>query len=112
PNHRVKGLRFVSAVPRHSAAFVEAMEQALAARAETGLSEGHPMTGVHVVLIAADNPDGDLGAAAFDAAAELAFQHLRFEGAPRLLEPVMQLKISMPVEFQEAVTADLLARGV
>lgn len=71
----------------------------------------YPVTGIKAVLHFGSYHDVDSSEMAFKTAASLAFKKGMLEARPVLLEPIMELKITIPDEYVGDVTGDINKRG-
>ncbi|MFJ5885686.1 elongation factor G [Kitasatospora cineracea] len=94
------------AVPRH---FVPSVEKGVRAQLAQGL-RGHPMTDVRVTLTDGKAHSVDSSDAAFQTAAALALKEAADHTAVAVLEPVDEVRVLLPDEYQGAVLTDLSAR--
>ncbi|WAL70813.1 elongation factor G [Kitasatospora sp. YST-16] len=94
------------AVPRH---FVPSVEKGVRAQLAQGL-HGHPMTDVRVTLTDGKAHSVDSSDAAFQTAAALALKEAADHTAVAVLEPVDEVRVLLPDEYQGAVLTDLSAR--
>ncbi|RAJ35908.1 elongation factor G [Kitasatospora sp. SolWspMP-SS2h] len=94
------------AVPRH---FVPSVEKGVRAQLARGL-RGHPVTDVKVTLTDGRAHSVDSSDAAFQTAAALALKEAADHTAVAVLEPVDEVRVLLPDEYQGAVLADLSAR--
>ena len=77
---------------------------------DNGVLVGAPMIDMTATLVESDR-HADRSVAAFEAAVRQAFDGLRDQGAPVLLEPVMRVAIVTPPEFTGAIVSDMNRRG-
>ncbi|MGW4383023.1 elongation factor G [Kitasatospora sp. NPDC004531] len=94
------------AVPRN---FVPSVEKGVRAQLAHGL-HGHPMTDVRVTLTDGKAHSVDSSDAAFQTAAALALKEAAEHTDVRVLEPVDEVRVLLPDEYQGAVLTDLSAR--
>ncbi|GLW57103.1 elongation factor G [Kitasatospora phosalacinea] len=94
------------AVPRH---FVPSVEKGVRTQLAHGL-HGHPMTDVRVTLTDGRAHSVDSSDAAFQTAAALALKEAADRTAVEVLEPVDEVRVLLPDEYQGAVLTDLSAR--
>ncbi|MFF2629257.1 elongation factor G [Kitasatospora griseola] len=94
------------AVPRN---FVPSVEKGVRAQLAHGL-HGHPMTDVRVTLTDGKAHSVDSSDAAFQTAAALALREAADHTDVRVLEPVDEVRVLLPDEYQGAVLTDLSAR--
>jgi elongation factor G len=91
--------------------FIPSCEKGAKAASEKGVLAGHPLTGVRVVLLdgAAHTVDSN------DQAFQLAMQYGIRQGAnaakPQILEPIMDLEVCSPSEFQGQIIGALNKRN-
>jgi elongation factor G len=94
-------------VPRE---FVPAIEKGVKETAETGVLAGYPVVDVKVSLTDGSYHEVDSSEMAFKIAASMAFKEACRRAKPVLLEPVMDVEVVTPPEFQGAVVGDLNSR--
>jgi elongation factor G len=70
----------------------------------------YPVVGVHVILEDGSYHEVDSSDLAFQICARNCFVQMLPKMRPVLLEPVMKLEADCPVDFQGAVTGDLVSR--
>jgi len=87
--------------------FIPAIEQGIDDARNVGLSGGHPIDDVKVVLIDGSYHDVDSTEAAFSTAASQAFSDGAMRAKPTVVEPVMRAVIAVPEEFLAEVMTDL-----
>ncbi|MDH6114499.1 elongation factor G [Kitasatospora sp. MAP12-15] len=95
------------AVPRH---FVPSVEKGVRAQLAHGVGEGHPLVDVRVTLVDGKAHSVDSSDAAFQTAAGLALRDAAAQTTVRLLEPVADVGVLIPDEYQGAVFSDLSMR--
>ncbi len=95
------------AVPRH---FIPSVEKGLRAQLDHGVGEGHPLVDVRVTLVDGKAHSVDSSDAAFQSAAVLALRDAAAHTSVRLLEPVAEVRVLIPDEYQGAVFSDLSMR--
>ncbi|MFW6155451.1 MAG: elongation factor G [Planctomycetota bacterium] len=89
-------------IPAVSKGFVEAMQR--------GPLAGFEITGCHVCLDDGSAHDVDSSEMAFRIAAVAAFKEAFLRSRPQLLEPVMNVEVETPTQFQGALVGDLNSR--
>ena len=94
-------------IPRH---YIAPIEKALERAMGTGPRIGYPMQDVWVTLTGGSYHPTDSSEMAFEAAAVLAYENAVRKAKPLLLEPVMQIHITVPDEHVGKVIGDLNAR--
>jgi elongation factor G len=95
------------AIPRE---FVPAVEKGVKEAAETGVLAGYPVVDVIVSLTDGSYHDVDSSEMAFKIAASMGFKEVCRKAKPVLLEPVMDVEVVVPSEYQGAVVGDLNSR--
>ncbi|GAA2992668.1 elongation factor G-like protein EF-G2 [Kitasatospora albolonga] len=95
------------AVPRN---FIPSVEKGVRAQLAHGLRGDHPVVGVRVTLTDGKAHSVDSSDAAFQTAAALALKEAAEHGTVQLLEPVDEVRVLLPDEYQGAVLGDLSAR--
>jgi elongation factor G len=94
-------------IPREFVASIRVgVEEAL----ERGLLADFPMTDLKVVLIGGSFHEVDSSEVSFKVAAAMAFADACGKAAPVLMEPQMELNVTVPEEYLGAVIGDLNAR--
>src|SRR5678815_4504012 len=94
-------------IPRE---YVPAVEKGVKEAAETGVLAGYPVADVHVSLTDGSYHEVDSNEMAFKIAASMGFKEGCRKAKPVLLEPVMDVEVVTPSEFQGAVVGDLNSR--
>lgn len=94
-------------IPRH---FVSSIETALEGAMGTGALMGYALQDIKVTLIGGSIHPTDSSEVAYEAAAVLAFEKAVRQANPLLLEPIMQIHITVPDEHVGKVIGDLNAR--
>ena len=94
-------------IPRE---YVPAVEKGVKEAAETGVLAGYPVVDVHVALTDGSYHEVDSNEMAFKIAASMGFKEGCRKAKPVLLEPVMDVEVVCPSEFQGAVVGDLNSR--
>ncbi|MFQ5886045.1 MAG: elongation factor G [Anaerolineae bacterium] len=109
PLPRGQGFEFVDkirggAIPHN---FIPAVEKGLKEAIRTGVLGGYPATDFRAVLYDGKYHPVDSSEIAFKTAASLGFKRAMEQANPVLLEPIMQLAITVPEEFMGDVLGDL-----
>ena len=112
PLERSDGFQFEdntdeSQIPRQYIPFIE---KALEGAMGTGPRIGYPMQDIKVTLTDGSYHPTDSSEVAFEAAAALAFENAVRKANPLLLEPIMQIHITVPDEHVGKVIGDLNSR--
>jgi elongation factor G len=94
-------------IPRE---YVPAVEKGVREAAETGVLAGYPVVDVKVALTDGSYHEVDSSEMAFKIAASMGFKAACRKAKPILLEPVMDVEVVCPSEYQGAVVGDLNSR--
>jgi elongation factor G len=94
-------------IPRE---YVPAVEKGVKEAAETGVLAGYPVVDVKVGLTDGSYHEVDSNEMAFKIAASMGFKEGCRKAKPVLLEPVMDVEVVCPSEYQGAVVGDLNSR--
>jgi elongation factor G len=95
------------AIPRE---YVPAVEKGIREAAETGVLAGYPVVDVKVSLTDGSYHEVDSNEMAFKIAASMGFKEGCRKAKPVLLEPVMDVEVVAPSEYQGVVVGDLNSR--
>jgi elongation factor G len=95
------------AIPRE---YVPAVEKGVREAAETGVLAGYPVVDIKVSLTDGSYHEVDSNEMAFKIAASMGFKEGCRKAKPVLLEPVMDVEVVVPSEYQGAVVGDLNSR--
>jgi elongation factor G len=95
------------AIPRE---YVPAVEKGVKEAAETGVLAGYPMVDLKVSLTDGSYHEVDSNEMAFKIAGSMGFKEAARKAKPVLLEPVMDVEVVTPSDFQGAVVGDLNSR--
>ena len=112
PLEREEGFQFQditdeTQIPRQ---FVNSIENAVEGAMGTGALMGYALQDIKVTLIGGSTHPTDSSEVAYEAAAVLAFEKAVRQANPLLLEPIMQIHITVPDEHLGKVIGDLNAR--
>ena len=112
PLERDEGFQFQditdeTQIPRQ---YVSSIENALEGAMGTGALMGYALQDIKATLIGGSTHPTDSSEVAYEAAAVLAFDKAVRQANPLLLEPIMQIHISVPDEHLGKVIGDLNAR--
>jgi elongation factor G len=94
-------------IPRE---YVPAVEKGVKEAAESGVLAGYPVVDVKVALTDGSYHEVDSSEMAFKIAASMGFKEACRKAKPVLLEPVMDVEVVCPSEYQGAVVGDLNSR--
>lgn len=109
PLSRGEGFEFVDeikggVIPQN---FIPAVESGIRSAMEEGIVAGYPVVDVKVTLFYGKHHPVDSSDIAFQTAASMAFKEAMRQGGPVLLEPIMNIEISVPGKFMGDVIGDL-----
>merc|ERR1719229_681743 len=90
--------------------YVPSIEKGFRAATSRGLLTGNPLIHTRVVLEDGQAHEVDSSAEAFQAAAQGAFDNFYHEASPVVLEPLMQVEVTFPHEFQSQTMQTLNGR--
>ncbi len=112
PNKRGGGFSFVDnivggAIPRN---FIPAVEKGLLEALERGVLAGYPIVDVVAELYDGSYHDVDSSEMAFKIAAHLAVHEGILKAQPCLLEPIVEIAVTVPMEFMGDITGDMSSR--
>ena len=77
---------------------------------EKGRLAGYPITGVRMILADGAHHEVDSSEKAFYTAAQGCFREYFKQAGPKLLEPIMNVEIECPEDFQGTVVGDVIRR--
>lgn len=106
------GLEFVNeitggAIPRE---FIPSVKKGFEEAMKTGALAGYPVQSMRIRLLDGNIHMTDSHALDFEHAAIMGFRQAASKAAPRLLEPVMSVEVTLPEEHTGAITGDLNRR--
>jgi elongation factor G len=90
--------------------FIPGVQKGLESVKDNGLLAGFPLIDFKATLIDGAYHDVDSSVLAFEIASRAAFKELREKGAPKLLEPIMNVEVVTPEEYLGSVIGDLNGR--
>jgi elongation factor G len=90
--------------------FTPAVEEGVKEAMQNGVLAGYPMVDVKAVLIDGRYHEVDSSEISFKIAGSIAFHQAASKASPALLEPVMDVEVTVPEEYMGEVIADLNAR--
>jgi elongation factor G len=94
-------------VPKES---IPGVQKGLESVKDNGLLAGFPLIDFKATLVDGAYHDVDSSVLAFEIASRAAFKELREKGAPKLLEPIMNVEVVTPEEYLGSVIGDLNGR--
>ncbi|MGE5583754.1 MAG: elongation factor G [Bacillota bacterium] len=95
---------FGGAVPRN---YIPAVEKGLLESLEKGVLAGYPVVDIRVTLFDGSYHPVDSSEMAFKIAASLGFKKGFMDAKPVLLEPIMNIEVTVPEEFMGDIIGDL-----
>ncbi|NLW06750.1 MAG: elongation factor G [Clostridia bacterium] len=98
---------FGGAVPRQ---YIPAVEKGIREAMQEGILAGYPVTNIKVNLADGSYHTVDSSEMAFKIAAALAFRKALEQAKPVLLEPIMNVEITVPEQFMGDIMGDLNSR--
>jgi elongation factor G len=98
---------FGGAIPKN---FIPAVEKGIKDAAGRGYLAGYPVVDFKVVLYDGSYHDVDSNDLSFQMAGRIAFKKAMEQAKPTLLEPIMQVEITVPDEFAGSIMGDLNSR--
>ena len=112
PNEEGKGFEFIDAVvggsvPRE---YIKPTEEGLKAALQNGLTAGYPVVDIKATLFDGSYHEVDSSEMAFKTAASLALKEAAKKCNPVILEPVMDVEITVPSEYLGSVMGDVTKR--
>ncbi len=112
PNERGKGLVIENKVtggtiPKE---FIKSVISGIEDSMSNGVVGGYPVIDVHVDILSGEAHDVDSNDNAFKVAAIFAVRDAFEKAGPQLLEPVMDVEVSTPIEYQGDIMGDLNRR--
>jgi elongation factor G len=112
PLERGKGFEFVDkivggAIPKN---FIPAVEKGVKEAMEQGVVAGYPVMDLRVTVFDGSYHDVDSSEMAFKIAGSMALRKAVMEARPVLLEPIMNVDITVPPEYMGSIMGDLNSR--
>ena len=112
PNEEGKGFEFIDAVvggsvPRE---YIKPTEEGLRAALQNGLTAGYPVVDIKATLFDGSYHEVDSSEMAFKTAASLALKEAAKKCDAVILEPVMDVEVTVPSEYLGSVMGDITKR--
>ena len=112
PIQRGEGFEFINnivggSIPRN---YIPAVEKGIRERMERGLVAGYPVVDIQIDLYDGKHHPVDSSDMAFQIAGSIAFSAAAEEADPGLLEPIMNVQITVPEQFMGSIIGDLNGR--
>jgi len=112
PTARGEGFKFTDSITqgRIPQQFVPPIEKGIRKTIEKGVVAGYPVVDVEVEVYDGSYHDVDSGPASFELAGSKAFKEAFARSRPVLLEPIVNIEITVPSRFMGDITGDLNSR--
>ncbi len=112
PNEKGKGIEFINeikggAIPRE---YIPAIEKGVREAAQSGVIAGYPVVDVKIAVYDGSYHDVDSSESAFKIAGSMAFKEACRNASPALLEPIMDVEVTVPMQFVGDVTGSLSSK--
>jgi elongation factor G len=112
PNERGAGYVFIDSivggvVPKQ---YIPAVDKGCQEALARGVISGHPVVDIIVELFYGSYHEVDSSELAFKIAASLAIQEAVRKARPTILEPIMEITVTVPEEYMGDITGDLNSR--
>ncbi len=112
PAQRGEGFEFINnivggSIPRN---YIPAVEKGIRERMERGLVAGYPVVDLQIDLYDGKHHPVDSSDMAFQIAGSIAFAEAAEQSDPALLEPIMNVTITVPEQFMGSIIGDLNGR--
>jgi len=92
--------------------FIPAVEEGIREALQNGVVAGYPMMDIKVVLIDGKYHEVDSTDISFKIASSIALQEAALKGSPVLLEPVMDVEVTVPEEYMgEVIVEGICPKG-
>jgi elongation factor G len=98
---------FGGAIPRN---FIPSVEKGVVGAMQEGIIAGYPLVNIRVILLDGSYHEVDSSDLAFQRAGRLALRKAVMEAHPALLEPIMDVEISISEEYLGAISGDINSR--
>ncbi|MDD5594633.1 MAG: elongation factor G [Candidatus Omnitrophica bacterium] len=95
------------AIPRE---YIPSVKKGIIAASKSGALAGYPVTDVKVILVDGSFHEVDSSELAFHMAASIGFNDGLKKARPVILEPIMDMEVTVPEEFMGQVIGDLSSR--
>ncbi|MBQ0036143.1 MAG: elongation factor G [Firmicutes bacterium] len=112
PNEEGKGFEFIDAtvggsVPKE---YIRPVEEGLKLALNNGLTAGYPVVDIKATLFDGSYHEVDSSEMAFKTAASLALKEAAKKCNPVILEPIMDVEVTVPTEYLGSVMGDITKR--
>jgi elongation factor G len=112
PTARGEGFKFTDSITqgRIPQQYVPAIEKGIRKTIEKGVVAGYPVVDVEVEITDGSYHEVDSGPASFELAGSKAFKDAFAKSKPVILEPIVNIEITVPSRFMGDITGDLNSR--
>ena len=112
PNERGGGYEFVDDIRGGSISqpFRQSVDKGIKAAMAEGVMAGYPVVDVKVHLVDGKEHPVDSKDIAFQIAGRMGFREAVQNGAPVLLEPIVDLEVSVPAQYMGDITGDIAGK--
>ena len=112
PTTRGEGFKFTDSITqgRIPQQYVPAIEKGIRKTCEKGVVAGYPVVDVEVEVYDGSYHEVDSGPGSFELAGSKAFKDAFTRARPVLLEPIVNIEITVPARFMGDITGDLNSR--
>ena len=112
PNAKGAGYEFIDkivggTIPKE---YIKPIDLGIREKLDTGIYAGYPMVDVKVTLVDGSYHEVDSSEMAFKIAGSMAIKDAVTKASPAILEPMMQVEVTMPEEFMGDVIGDINSR--
>jgi len=90
--------------------FIPAVEKGVVEAMKEGVVAGYPVVDIDVTIFDGSHHSVDSSEQAFKVAGSMAFKRLMQEAHPVLLEPIMEVEVTVPEEYTGDIMGDLSSR--
>jgi elongation factor G len=90
--------------------YIPAIEKAFHEGTKRGPKTGYPVVGVRYVLTDGQTHVVDSSSLAFGIATKASFREVYEKAGPQILEPIMNVEVTVPAEFQAPIMGQLVRR--
>ena len=112
PNEPGAGYEFINAIKSGSVPkeCIKPIDQGVQGAIELGILAGYPLVDIKVTLFDGSYHEVDSNEMAFKFAGSIAFKEAARKASPVLLEPVMAVEVTVPVEHMGTIIGDINSR--
>lgn len=112
PLHRGKGFEFVDKIVggKIPSKFIPSVEKGVKEALGKGVTTGYPVTDIRVSVFDGGFHPVDSSDIAFQIAGSMAFRDAVKQAKPTIIEPIMEIEVTLPGEYVGDVTGDINSR--